>query len=46
MRVLELIGGAAVAFVLSVGIYHSLKFLLNKSNANRAEGKGTQKWLK
>jgi hypothetical protein len=28
MRVLELIGGLLVAWVLAVGVYHSLRFLV------------------
>jgi|HubBroStandDraft_2_1064218.scaffolds.fasta_scaffold2934657_2 hypothetical protein len=34
MRALELIGGVVVAWVLAVGIYHSLRFLIGRRKAN------------
>lgn len=34
MRVLELIGGLLVAWVLAVGVYHSLKFLIERRRGN------------
>lgn len=34
MRVLELIGGLLVSWVLAVGVYHSLKFLVERRRGN------------
>jgi hypothetical protein len=34
MRALEMIGGLVVAWVLAVGIYHSLRFLIGRRRAN------------
>jgi hypothetical protein len=34
MRALELIGGVVVAWVLAVGIYHTLRFLIRRGRFN------------
>lgn len=34
MRVLELIGGLVVSGVLAVGVYHTLKFLVERRRGN------------
>jgi hypothetical protein len=34
MRALELIGGVVVAWVLAIGIYHTLRFLIGRRRAN------------
>ena len=34
MRALELIGGVVVAWVLAVGIYHTLRFLIRRRRSN------------
>ena len=39
MRVLELIGGLLVSWVLAVGVYHSLKFLIQRRRGNANAGR-------
>ncbi|HEX4078405.1 MAG TPA: hypothetical protein VHX61_05985 [Rhizomicrobium sp.] len=41
MRALELIGGLVVAWLLAVGVYHALQFLLRRNRAPRNAGMTT-----
>jgi hypothetical protein len=34
MRALELIGGVVVAWVIAVGIFHTLRYLIGRRRAN------------